>query len=533
MLPPSPPQSSHGSFEGSFTDTESGFGLTTEKIERLGRVKPECFKSLWSEVGFVLSVCMAQLLTEYFVSGFNVLVPSVLSALSIPAQSSTWPASAFSLVVSCFLLPFGRLADMYGGKIMFVLGACWLVVWSVVAGVAKNEITLDLARAFAGLGPAAFLPSSIMLLGSVYRPGPRKNLVFSMYGACAPIGFFLGIFFAGISAQYLSWRWYFFIGAIFGAISFVLAWLCVPSDKEERAVYNIKMDWPGAILIVSGLILVVFSITSCSSAENGWRTPYIPVTFFSGVGFLLVAVWVEGWKAAQPLLPFEIWKVPKFGAVVAAMFMQYGGLGIFLLYSTFYMDVVMGANPLQIVAWFTPLFVGGIIIATLGGFMLHVVPGTVFMRVAGVAWVIAPLLFAVMQNGATYWSFVFPSMIMATVGIDISFNISNIFITTGLTKKQQGLAGAIINSNMHLSIAFFLGFADIIAWGTHDKGPRFSYQCVFWFEVALATVALIIMFIFVRVERAKSDLTADEKENILNREKERSTGIPARGHQQK
>lgn len=66
---------------------------------------------------------------------------------------------------------------MYGGKIMFVLGACWLVVWSVVAGVAKNEITLDLARAFAGLGPAAFLPSSIMLLGSVYRPGPRKNLV--------------------------------------------------------------------------------------------------------------------------------------------------------------------------------------------------------------------------------------------------------------------------------------------------------------------------------------------------------------------
>jgi len=156
-----------------------------------------------------------------------------------------------------------------------------------------------------------------------------------MYGACAPIGFFLGIFFAGISAQYLSWRWYFFIGAIFAAVSFALAWLCVPSDKEERAVYNIKMDWPGAILIVSGLILVVFSITNCSNTEKGWRTPYILVTLFSGVGLLLVAVWVEGWKAAQPLLPFEIWKVPKFGSVVAAMFMQYGGLGIFLLYSTF------------------------------------------------------------------------------------------------------------------------------------------------------------------------------------------------------
>lgn len=104
-------------------------------------------------------------------------MPSVVDAFDIPATSATWPASAFSLVISCFLLPFGRLSDMYGGKIMFVLGVGWLVVWSVVAGVAKNELMLDLARALAGLGPAAFLPSSVMLMGCVYRPGPRKNLV--------------------------------------------------------------------------------------------------------------------------------------------------------------------------------------------------------------------------------------------------------------------------------------------------------------------------------------------------------------------
>lgn len=60
---------------------------------------------------------------------------------------------------------------------MFVLGIGWLVLWSVVAGVSQNELTLDVARACAGLGPAAFLPSSVMLMGCVYRPGPRKNLV--------------------------------------------------------------------------------------------------------------------------------------------------------------------------------------------------------------------------------------------------------------------------------------------------------------------------------------------------------------------
>jgi MFS family permease len=71
----------------------------------------------------------------------------------------------------------GRLSDMYGGKRLFVIGVGWLVIWSIVGGVAQTELMLDFARALQGLGPAAFLPSSVMLLGTVYRPGPRKNLV--------------------------------------------------------------------------------------------------------------------------------------------------------------------------------------------------------------------------------------------------------------------------------------------------------------------------------------------------------------------
>lgn len=114
---------------------------------------------------------------EYFVSGFNVLVPSVVSALDIPRSAQTWPASAFSLVISCFLLPMGRFSEMYGGKLLFIIGIGWLVIWSIIAGTAKTALLLDFARAISGLGPAAFLPSSIELLGSVYRPGPRKNLV--------------------------------------------------------------------------------------------------------------------------------------------------------------------------------------------------------------------------------------------------------------------------------------------------------------------------------------------------------------------
>lgn len=74
---------------------------------------------------------------------------------------------------------------------MYVAGLAWLTLWSLIAGFSVNDVMLNFCRALQGLGPAAFLPSSVMILGSTYRPGPRKNLVFSIYGACAPMGFFV------------------------------------------------------------------------------------------------------------------------------------------------------------------------------------------------------------------------------------------------------------------------------------------------------------------------------------------------------
>lgn len=138
-------------------------------------------------------------------SGFTVVLPTLIKDLNIPSASSTWPASAFSLTVASFLLIFGRVADMFGGYPVYVAGLVWLTIWSLIAGFSTNEIMLNFCRALQGLGPAAFLPSSVMVLGSIYRPGPRKNLVFSIYGACAPFGFFAGIFFAGLTAEYTTW----------------------------------------------------------------------------------------------------------------------------------------------------------------------------------------------------------------------------------------------------------------------------------------------------------------------------------------
>ncbi|PBP24194.1 drug resistance protein [Diplocarpon rosae] len=473
------------------------------RLERLGRQRPEVFQSTWAE--------------EYFVSGFTVILPTLALDLNIPSASSTWPASAFSLVVASFLLIFGRLADMYGGFPVYVAGFAWLTLWSLIAGFSTNGVMVNFCRALQGLGPAAYLPSSMMILGTIYRPGPRKNLVFSVYGACAAGGFFIGIFFAGLTAEYASWRWYFWIGTILSAITAITSYITIPSDMAEKRTSPamVTMDWLGAITIVCGLILFTFAIIDSSHAPQRWRTPYIYILFIIGVLLLLVGAYVEVSIAEEPLLPASLFKVPCMPALVVALFFTYGSLGVFLLYATFYMENIMGASPLQVVAWYVPMALGGCFIATFGGLIMHLVPGTVLVIMSGVSWIIAPLLFAIAPPGANYWAYIFPSMICATLGIDVTFNVANIFITTSLPRQQQGLAGSVTMLLLHLGIAVCLGFADIVnTYTIEGLGTRQSYHAVFWFEVACAATALVILSLFVKINKAESELTFEEKEDM-------------------
>jgi Major Facilitator Superfamily len=152
------------------------------RIERLSRERPKVFRSLWAEVAFVFSICMSQVITETFVSGFTVILPTLIEELDIPQASVVWPATAFSLAIASTLLFFGRLGDIYGGFPVYVFGMTWLAAWSIIAGFSIGPLMLNFCRALQGLGAAAYLPNGVLLLGSIYRPGPRKNLVFSIYG---------------------------------------------------------------------------------------------------------------------------------------------------------------------------------------------------------------------------------------------------------------------------------------------------------------------------------------------------------------
>ncbi|KAK5087740.1 hypothetical protein LTR70_006841 [Exophiala xenobiotica] len=480
-----------------------------QRIERMGRERPPSLKSGWSEIGFVVAIAMSQILTEYFVSGFNILLPTLITELNIPGASSVWPATSFSLAIASTLLFFGRLGDIYGGYVVFMSGLGWLIVWSTIAGFSQNWMMMVFCRALQGLGPAAFLPTGVQLIGSTYRPGPRKNIVFSIYGAAAVAGFFIGIFFAGVVAQFTQFGWYFWIGAILTAITFAISYSCIPSEHSQRPKTDIEIDWIGSGLIISGVILLVFSITE--SAHIGWGVAYIPTLFTMSVVLLLVAVYFEGWVAKSPLLPPDVFTVPCMTPLFFAIFVLYGTLGIYLLFGTEYFQYVLDATPLQVVAWYTPMAIGGVILAISEGFLLAIVPGRILLMISGCGAFGAHLLLALMPVGASYWAYLLPSMILGTIGIDLSITLVMVFVTTQLPLSRQGLAGGFVNSVLQLGMAIAIGLTDIIRTKTEPyAGQMQSYKNVFWFGVAAGVLSLIILTIYGKVPRAKSDYTADE-----------------------
>ena len=166
--------------------------------------------------------------------------------------------------------------------------------------------------------------------------------------------------------------------------------------------------------------------------------------------------------------------------------------------------------------------IGGLILATIGGLILHLLPGRILLLISGICYILSVLLFAIIPTNPNYWAYIFPAMVCATAGIDVTYNVTNIFITTSMPKARQGLAGALINSMLFLGISFFLGMADLAVTQTAGKGQRQSYKVAFWLATGVAGVGLIVMFLGVNIGKAESGLTVEERDE-LERELTRRT----------
>ncbi len=171
------------------------------------------------------------------------------------------------------------------------------------------------------------------------------------------------------------------------------------------------------------------------------------------------------------------------------------------------------------------------IIAITGGFLLHVLPNLALMILSQTGFLMSVLLFAIIPSKESkstdylYWAYIFPAMICGTIGIDITFNVTNVYITTAMPDRLQATAGGFINSVLYLGMAFWLGIGELAVSSTVSSHENMSlsqqYKVGFWVGVGLAAVALLLVTT-IRMGKASAQMTADEKANL---EQEVTTGL--------
>lgn len=206
-------------------------------------------------------------------------------------------------------------------------------------------------------------------------------------------------------------------------------------------------------------------------------------------------------------------------------------LNIISLTQLISIETVLNTTPILTAAWFTPLAIGGVCLAVCGGFVMHMISNRILMMISSVGFLLSVLLFAIIPNrvdghpstGFLYWAYIFPAMLCGTIGVDITYNVTNVFITTSMPRRLQATAGGLINTLLYLGLAFWLGIAEMaVSEADRRKLPeglslREQYKIGFWIGVAMAGLSLILV-LTIKIDKAAAELTADEKAAQAERE---------------
>ncbi|MDQ2795759.1 MAG: MFS transporter, partial [Actinomycetota bacterium] len=201
----------------------------------------------------------------------NVALPAIIRELSITSTDAQWVQESYTLVFAALLLSFGRLADRYGRRLLFLAGLLVFIVASVLVALGQNGPELIGARILQGVGGAAMLPTSLSIINAEFR-GRDRGIAFAVWGSTIGGTAALGPLLGGWLTTSFSWRWAFGINVPLGVIVIVGLLLLVGESKGEDI--RAGVDLGGALLSIVGFGGIVFALIE--GRNYGWWSPLKP-----------------------------------------------------------------------------------------------------------------------------------------------------------------------------------------------------------------------------------------------------------------
>ena len=209
---------------------------------------------------------LTSFLTPFLISGVNIALPAIEKDFELNAVGLSWVITSYLLSSAVFLIPFGKLADIHGQKIVFQGGILLFTLASVFCGMASNGLMLIMFRILQGIGASMTMTTGTPILVSVFPPSERGK-VLGLNVSSVYLGLSLGPFAGGFLTQLFGWRSIFLICVPLGIAAILLVFFKL--KIVETVKNSAKIDHIGAFYYAIGLIGIVYS-SSYLNKPFGW-----------------------------------------------------------------------------------------------------------------------------------------------------------------------------------------------------------------------------------------------------------------------
>ncbi|EGW40045.1 MDR family MFS transporter [Desulfosporosinus sp. OT] len=282
-----------------------------------------------------------------------------------------WVTTAYMLSSTTVVPIAGKLADIFGRRIMYVLGIVIFMLGSALSGQAHSMTALILSRALQGIGGGVMMPMAMTIVGDIFPPAQRgkwQGLMAALFGLSSIVGPTIG----GWIVDHSSWRWVFYINIPVGILAAATIFVGLSGEKQVKAKDHQSIDYAGVITLILGVVPLLLGL-SLGGRDYAWNSWQILSLFVTAIVCLGSFIWIEK-KAKDPILSLHLFKNRVFTSVNLVGFLM--GFGMFgaITFLPLYLQGVLGVSATSSGNTMIPMMAAMMLTSILGGKLVTRIP---------------------------------------------------------------------------------------------------------------------------------------------------------------
>jgi len=399
--------------------------------------------------GMVLLVAtMASFLFPFMGSAVNIALPSIGRELSLDAVTLGWIATAYLLASASLLVPFGRIADIYGRKKIFTCGIVIFTFASFLSGIANSATMLISFRVLQGIGASMLAGTGVALLTSVF-PADERGKVLGINVAAVYIGLSLGTVLGGILTQHLGWRSIFFINVPLGLV--VIGVVLWKLKGEWTGAKGEKFDSVGSVIYSLALIVLVYGFTLLPAMLGVWL-------IIGGVtGLSAFARWEM--RIRNPVLDISLFRNSRvFTFSNLAALINYSATFAVSFLISLYLQYVKGFNPESAGLILVAMPAMQAIFSPLAGRLSDRIEPRIIAS-AGMALTTVGLAIFIFLNEKTSLELIIGNLILMGFGFALFSSPNTNAVMSSAPKTAYGVASAMVATMRQIGMVLSMGVA--------------------------------------------------------------------------